>query len=68
MKLDLCVINHFLIKIEVNAMKDYSEWEPALDYENDSIWVPPNRLWLKHRPTKEGKALQFDTVRPYTRS
>jgi len=43
-------------------MKDYSEWEPALDYENDSIWVPPNRLWLKHRPTKEGKALQFEPI------
>jgi len=43
-------------------MKDYSEWEPALDYEHDSTWVPPNRLWLKHRPPEAGKALQFDPI------
>ena len=62
MKSYICVINHFLIKIKVNAMKDYSEWEPSLDYENDSEWVNANRLWFKHRPPEEGKALQFDPI------
>ena len=62
MNLDLCVINHFLIKIMVNAMKDYSDWEPSLDYENDSEWVSGDRLWLKHRPPEEGKTLQFDPI------
>jgi len=62
MKLDLCVINQFLIKIEVNAMKDYSEWEYTLDYEHESTWVDKNRPWFKHRGPEEGKTLRFDPI------
>ena len=43
-------------------MKDYSEWEPSLDYEHDSEWVNANRTWFKHRPPGEGKSLRFDPI------
>ncbi len=43
-------------------MKDYSEWEPILDYENDSPYVDPNRLWLKHRPDTVPKTIKFDPI------
>lgn len=43
-------------------MKDYSEWGPIIDYENDSPWVDPNRPWLKHRPPTVPKTIKFDPI------
>ena len=43
-------------------MKDYSEWEYTLDYENESSWVDKNRPWFKHRGPEEGKTLHFDPI------
>ncbi len=43
-------------------MKDYSNWEPIPDYENDSPWVPPNRPWLKYRPPIIPKTLRYDPI------
>ncbi len=43
-------------------MKDYSEWEPIIDYENDSPWVDPNRPWLKARPPTVPKTVKFDPI------
>lgn len=43
-------------------MKDYSEWEPILDYENESPYVDPNRPWLKHRPPIVPKTIKFDPI------
>ena len=30
-------------------MKDFTNWEVILDYDNDSPWVDPKRPWLKFR-------------------
>ncbi len=47
-------------------MKDYSNWKPFLDYENDSPWVIPNRPWLKHRfaakTPKVPKTIKIDPI------
>lgn len=43
-------------------MKDYSEWEPIIDYENDSPWVKPNREWVKHRPPTVPKTIKFEPI------
>lgn len=43
-------------------IKDYSEWEPILDYENDSPYMNPNRPWLKHRPPTVPKTIRFDPI------
>ena len=43
-------------------MKDYSNWEPVADYENDSPWVDPNRPWLKYRPPIIPKTLRYDPI------
>ncbi len=43
-------------------MKDYSDWEPMPDYENDSPWVDPNRPWLKYRPPIIPKTVRFDPI------
>jgi len=43
-------------------LKDYSEWEPILDYENESPYVDPNRSWLKHRPQIVPKTIKFDPI------
>lgn len=42
--------------------KDYSEWEPIIDYENDSPWVNPNRAWLKHRSPTVPKTIKFEPI------
>ena len=62
MKLYICVINHFLKITNVNSMKDYSEWKLVLDYEHESVWVDPNRPWLKHRNPQVPKSIQFDPI------
>ncbi|MHA1728802.1 MAG: AMP-binding protein [Promethearchaeota archaeon] len=47
-------------------MKDYSDWEPILDYENDSPWVNPNRPWLKYKNAaadpKVPKTIKFEPI------
>jgi len=43
-------------------MKDYSEWEPIIDYENKSPWVDSNRPWLKARPPTVPKTIKFDPI------
>jgi len=43
-------------------MKDYSEWKPTPDFENDSPWVNPSRPWLKYRPSAMPKTLKFDPI------
>ena len=43
-------------------IKDYSEWEPILDYENESPYVNPNRPWLKYRPPTVAKTIRFDPI------
>ena len=43
-------------------MKDYSDWEPIFDYENESPYVNPNRPWLKIKPPTEPKSIKFDPI------
>ena len=44
-------------------MKDYSEWEPILDFENESPYLEnPNRPWLKHKPDYIPKSIKFDPI------
>ena len=44
-------------------MKDYSDWEPYLDYENESPYLEnPNRPWLKFRPDYIPKSIKFDPI------
>ena len=44
-------------------MKDYSEWEPFFDYENESSYLEnQNRLWLKHRPEYIPKTIKFEPI------
>jgi long-chain acyl-CoA synthetase len=43
-------------------MKDYSEWEPILDFENESPYVNPNRPWLKFKPPTVPKTLKFEPI------
>ena len=44
-------------------MKDYSNWEPVLDFENESPYIEnPNRPWLKHRPANVPKSINFDPI------
>jgi len=43
-------------------MKDYSEWEAVLDYEQESTWVDSNRPWFKHRTPEVGKTLRFEPI------
>ncbi|MFX1442604.1 MAG: AMP-binding protein [Promethearchaeota archaeon] len=43
-------------------MKDYSEWEPIIDFENNSPWVDPNRPWLKARPPTVPKTIKFEPI------
>ena len=43
-------------------MKDYSDWEPEFDYENESPFVNPNRPWLKHRTPTVPKSVKFDPI------
>ncbi|NHJ21248.1 MAG: long-chain fatty acid--CoA ligase [Candidatus Lokiarchaeota archaeon] len=44
-------------------MKDYSEWEPIYDYNNESPYLEnPNRPWLKYRPSNVPKSIKFDPI------
>jgi len=43
-------------------MKDYSDWDVILDFENESPYVNPNRPWLKHRPSTVPKTIKFDPI------
>jgi long-chain acyl-CoA synthetase len=44
-------------------MKDFSEWKPILDYENESPYIEnPNRAWLKHRPPTVPKSIRFEPI------
>ena len=43
-------------------MKDYSDWEPIYDYENESPYVNPNRAWLKYRTPLVPRSIRFDPI------
>jgi long-chain acyl-CoA synthetase len=44
-------------------MKDYSDWEPILDFENESPYLmSPTRPWLKYRPPTIPKSIKFDPI------
>ena len=44
-------------------MKDYSNWEPIYDYENESPYLENlNRPWLKYRPINVPKSIKFDPI------
>ncbi|MFW9785387.1 MAG: AMP-binding protein, partial [Candidatus Heimdallarchaeota archaeon] len=44
-------------------MKDYSDWEPILDYENLSPYLEnKNRPWLKHWPERIPKSIRFEPI------
>ena len=44
-------------------MKDYSNWEPTYDYENESPYLEnPNRPWLKYRPQNVPKSIKFESI------
>ncbi|MFX1378577.1 MAG: AMP-binding protein [Promethearchaeota archaeon] len=44
-------------------MKDYSEWEPVLNFENESPYLEnQNRPWLKHRPDYIPKSIKFEPI------
>ena len=44
-------------------MKDYSEWEPVLDFENESPYLENhNRPWLKFRAENVPKSIKFDPI------
>jgi len=45
-------------------MKDYTEWKPILDYENESPWIeePNKRPWLKTRPATVPKTIKFEPI------
>ena len=44
-------------------MKDYSDWEPYYDYENESPYLENlNRPWLKFRASNVPKSIKFDPI------
>ncbi|MFX0040343.1 MAG: class I adenylate-forming enzyme family protein [Promethearchaeota archaeon] len=44
-------------------MKDYSNWEPFLDYENESPYLEnPDRQWIKFRPDYIPKSIKFEPI------
>ena len=44
-------------------MKDYSNWEPIYDYENESPYLENfSRPWLKYRPSNVPKSIKFDPI------
>ncbi|MBA7551443.1 Crotonobetaine/carnitine--CoA ligase [subsurface metagenome] len=44
-------------------MKDYSDWEPVLDFENESPYIEnPNRPWLQFRPDNVPKSIKFEPI------
>ena len=47
-------------------MKDYSEWEPFYDYENESPYLEnPTRPWLKFRAENVPKSIKFEPIPVY---
>ncbi len=44
-------------------MKDYSEWEPEYDYDNESPYLETaKRPWLKFRPSDVPKSIKFEPI------
>ena len=44
-------------------MKDYTDWEPTLDFDNPSPYIEnPNRPWLKFRPPNVPNSVKFDPI------
>ncbi len=43
-------------------MKNYSNWEAVFDNENESPFVNPSRLWLKHKTSLVPKTIKFDPI------
>ncbi|NVM17049.1 MAG: AMP-binding protein [Candidatus Lokiarchaeota archaeon] len=44
-------------------MKDYSDWKPSYDYENESPYLESSdRPWLKFRPLNVPKSIKFDPI------
>ena len=44
-------------------MKDYSDWKPIYDFENESPYLEnPNRPWLKFRLPNVPKSIKFDPI------
>jgi long-chain acyl-CoA synthetase len=44
-------------------MKDYSDWKPSYDYENESPYLESlNQPWLKYRPLNVPKSIKFDPI------
>ncbi|MFX1390105.1 MAG: AMP-binding protein, partial [Promethearchaeota archaeon] len=44
-------------------MKNYSDWEPTLDYKNESPFLEDkNRPWLRHWPTHIPKSIKFEPI------
>ena len=44
-------------------MKDYTNWEPTYDYENESPYIEnSNRPWLKYRASNVPKSIKFDPI------
>ncbi|MHA1916053.1 MAG: AMP-binding protein [Promethearchaeota archaeon] len=44
-------------------MKDYSDWEPIYDLENESPYIEnPDRPWLKFRADNVPKSIKFDPI------
>jgi len=44
-------------------MKDYTNWEPIYDLENESPYIEnPNRPWLKFRPDNVPKSIRFEPI------
>jgi long-chain acyl-CoA synthetase len=47
----------------VIIIKDFSNWEPTLDFENPSPYIEnPNRPWLKFRPPNVPNSIKFDPI------
>ncbi|MBY9003228.1 MAG: AMP-binding protein [Candidatus Lokiarchaeota archaeon] len=44
-------------------MKDYSDWEPEYDYDNESPYLETaNRPWLNFRPSNVPKSINFEPI------
>ena len=58
------IIRKKLPKIVADGgMKDYSDWKPNLDYENESPYIEnSNRPWLKIKPSTIPKSIKFDPI------
>ena len=47
----------------MNIIKDYSDWEVELEYENESPYIENlNRPWFKNRPPTLPKSIHFDPI------